>query len=140
VKIAANACNKKRATFGKSNLSECQARSSKLAMMLETQTSRCEQPLLSILSLNREHYQNGNSHNDACTTLTDGDQMLAQTVARRVAAPVARRGFTTTRARPDQYNFTPYHYSEGPRSNLPFNTQTRFFAVRYWAFMGTKHE
>ncbi|TGZ83791.1 hypothetical protein EX30DRAFT_298756, partial [Ascodesmis nigricans] len=27
-----------------------------------------------------------------------------------------------------------YHYPEGPRSNLPFNPMTRFFAVRYIAF------
>jgi cytochrome c oxidase subunit 7c len=60
--------------------------------------------------------------------------MLAQSAvrARLAVAPVARRGFSTTRARFD----SPYHYPEGPRSNLPFNTQTRFFAVRYWAFMG----
>lgn len=65
--------------------------------------------------------------------------MLAQTALRaRLAAPVARRGFTTTRARPDQYNFSPYHYPEGPRTNLPFNTQSRFFALRYWGFMGTR--
>ncbi|RKF62354.1 putative cytochrome-c oxidase chain viic [Erysiphe neolycopersici] len=30
---------------------------------------------------------------------------------------------------------SPYHYPEGPRSNLPFNPLTRFFIVRYWTFM-----
>ncbi|KAI5784570.1 cytochrome c oxidase subunit VIIc-domain-containing protein [Geopyxis carbonaria] len=29
-----------------------------------------------------------------------------------------------------------YHYPEGPRSNLPFNPMTRFFAARYIAFCG----
>ncbi|KAI6248234.1 Cytochrome c oxidase subunit 8, mitochondrial [Erysiphe necator] len=30
---------------------------------------------------------------------------------------------------------SPYHYPEGPRSNIPFNPLTRFFIVRYWTFM-----
>ncbi|CCU79477.1 cytochrome-c oxidase chain VIIc [Blumeria hordei DH14] len=30
---------------------------------------------------------------------------------------------------------SPYHYPEGPRTNIPFNPLTRFFIVRYWAFM-----
>ncbi|KAF3070369.1 hypothetical protein GL218_00834 [Daldinia childiae] len=34
-------------------------------------------------------------------------------------------------------SLSPYHYSEGPRSNLPFNTKTRFFALRYWGYMFT---
>lgn len=50
-----------------------------------------------------------------------------------VARIVARRAFSTTRAQLS----SPYHYPEGPRSNLPFNTKTRFFGVRYWAFMLT---
>jgi cytochrome c oxidase subunit 7c len=49
-----------------------------------------------------------------------------------VARIVARRAFSTTRARLS----SPYHYPEGPRSNLPFNTKTRFFALRYWGFLG----
>ncbi|QSZ31602.1 hypothetical protein DSL72_001169 [Monilinia vaccinii-corymbosi] len=44
---------------------------------------------------------------------------------------VARRGFHSTRAQMS----SPYHYPEGPRSNIPFNPHTRFFAVRYWGFM-----
>lgn len=50
-----------------------------------------------------------------------------------VARIVARRAFSTTRAQLS----SPYHYPEGPRSNLPFNTKTRFFAVRYWGFLIT---
>ncbi|KAK6600696.1 cytochrome-c oxidase chain VIIc [Botrytis cinerea] len=41
---------------------------------------------------------------------------------------VARRGFHSTRAQMG----SPYHYPEGPRSNIPFNPNTRFFALRYW--------
>ncbi|KAK3684034.1 hypothetical protein B0T22DRAFT_268881 [Podospora appendiculata] len=43
---------------------------------------------------------------------------------------VARRGFQTTRAQLS----SPYHYAEGPRSNLPFNTKTKFFWLRYLSF------
>ena len=59
-------------------------------------------------------------------------QMLARP-ALRSANTIARRGFHTTRP---QFA-SPYHYPEGPRSNIPFNPLTRFFAVRYWGFMGT---
>ena len=48
---------------------------------------------------------------------------------------IARRGFRTSAARLS----SPYHYPEGPRSNLPFNPLTKFFAVRYWGTMG-EHE
>ena len=59
-------------------------------------------------------------------------------VASRVASQrvmtslISRRAFHATRARMS----SPYHYPEGPRNNIPFNPLTRFFAVRYWAFMG----
>ncbi|KAI1159521.1 cytochrome-c oxidase chain VIIc [Nemania serpens] len=52
---------------------------------------------------------------------------------RLLTALVARRAFHATRARLS----SPYHYPEGPYSNLPFNTKTRFFAFRYWAYMFT---
>lgn len=52
--------------------------------------------------------------------------------ARTASQQLARRGFHSSRA---QFA-SPFHYPEGPRSNLPFNTQTRFFAFRYWTFMG----
>ncbi|KAJ5232464.1 hypothetical protein N7468_005420 [Penicillium chermesinum] len=53
------------------------------------------------------------------------------TAARARLATVARRGFSTTRSQ----LASPYHYAEGPRSNIPFNPKTKFFAVRYWSFM-----
>lgn len=46
---------------------------------------------------------------------------------------LGRRGFHSTRA---QFA-SPYHYPEGPRSNIPFNPLTRFFWLRYWGFMGS---
>ncbi|KZF25745.1 hypothetical protein L228DRAFT_244642 [Xylona heveae TC161] len=59
--------------------------------------------------------------------------MLARSAARATSmtSQVARRGFHTTRAQMS----SPYHYPEGPRSNIPFNPLTKFFAVRYWTFM-----
>ncbi|KAK3344310.1 cytochrome c oxidase subunit VIIc-domain-containing protein [Lasiosphaeria hispida] len=44
---------------------------------------------------------------------------------------VARRGFQTTRAQLS----SPYHYPEGPYTNIPFNPKTKWFAFRYWGFM-----
>ncbi|EAW25414.1 cytochrome c oxidase VIIc family protein [Aspergillus fischeri NRRL 181] len=53
--------------------------------------------------------------------------------ARMATSFVARRGFSTTRAQLG----SPYHYAEGPRSNIPFNPLTKYFFWRYWAFMIT---
>ncbi|QSS63702.1 cytochrome c oxidase subunit 8p, partial [Histoplasma capsulatum] len=59
--------------------------------------------------------------------------MLAQSATRaRMATSVARRGFHTTQPQMS----SPFHYPEGPRTNLPFNPLTKRFAWRYWAFMG----
>ncbi|KAF2235142.1 hypothetical protein EV356DRAFT_128677 [Viridothelium virens] len=55
--------------------------------------------------------------------------MLSRT-AMRAPTMVARRGFHSTRAQMS----SPYHYPEGPRSNIPFNPLTRFFWLRYWGF------
>ncbi|KAI5307980.1 hypothetical protein KEM55_006887 [Ascosphaera atra] len=57
--------------------------------------------------------------------------MFARSFARAGLANnmIARRGFSTTRAQLSG------HYPEGPRSSIPFNPITRFFAVRYWAFI-----
>ena len=63
-------------------------------------------------------------------------KMLPQTAARaRIASSaVVRRAFHTSRPQLS----SPYHYPEGPRSNLPFNPLTKWFAIRYWGFMGKK--
>ncbi|KAF2471629.1 uncharacterized protein BDR25DRAFT_260122 [Lindgomyces ingoldianus] len=61
--------------------------------------------------------------------------MLSRAAFRAAANPaiIARRGFQSTRAQLS----SPYHYPEGPRSNLPFNPLTKWFAFRYWAFCAT---
>jgi cytochrome c oxidase subunit 7c len=61
--------------------------------------------------------------------------MLARAPLRSTASAaqqiVARRAFTTTRARMS----SPYHYPEGPLSNIPFNPRKKGFAIGYWSFM-----
>ncbi|KZZ97342.1 cytochrome-c oxidase chain VIIc-like protein [Moelleriella libera RCEF 2490] len=59
--------------------------------------------------------------------------MLPRAAARTTTTLVPRRGFHATRARMS----SPYHYPEGPYSNLPFNPHKKYFAVGYWAFMAT---
>ncbi|KAK3986641.1 hypothetical protein QBC44DRAFT_247822 [Cladorrhinum sp. PSN332] len=57
--------------------------------------------------------------------------MLARAAIR--AAPrnvVARRGFQTTRAQLS----SPYHYPDGPLSNIPFNPRKKGFAIKYWTY------
>ncbi|CAG8393979.1 unnamed protein product [Penicillium salamii] len=51
--------------------------------------------------------------------------------ARMATSFAARRGFSTTRTQLG----SPYHYAEGPRTNIPFNPLTKFFFLRYWGFM-----
>jgi cytochrome c oxidase subunit 7c len=43
---------------------------------------------------------------------------------------VSRRMFHATRARLS----SPYHYPEGPYTNIPFNPKSRTFFIQYWAF------
>jgi hypothetical protein len=64
--------------------------------------------------------------------------MLARATLRtgnQLAAATARRGFHATRAQLS----SPYHYPEGPLSNLPFNPRKRGpgFAIGYWTFCVT---
>ena len=44
---------------------------------------------------------------------------------------LARRGFHSTRARLS----SPYHYPEGPRSNIPFDPLSKYFFYQYWGTM-----
>ncbi|OLN87183.1 hypothetical protein CCHL11_03697 [Colletotrichum chlorophyti] len=59
--------------------------------------------------------------------------MLARAAARAVPqtrSVVARRGFQTTRAQMS----SPYHYPEGPYSNLPFNPKSKWFGLGFWSY------
>jgi hypothetical protein len=71
--------------------------------------------------------------------------MLARATFRAAATPaaVARRGFQTTRAArgghgPTAAGQSPYHYPEGPRSNLPFDPLKKGFAIKFWAYAGKR--
>ena len=67
--------------------------------------------------------------------MTPAVQMLSRSAMRMPTVAnqiVARRTFSSTRMQ----LASPYHYPEGPRSNLPFNPLTKFFAIRFWGFMG----
>ncbi|KAI5456536.1 cytochrome-c oxidase chain VIIc-like protein [Mariannaea sp. PMI_226] len=59
--------------------------------------------------------------------------MLSRAAARTTTSLVARRGFHATRARLS----SPYHYPEGPYSNIPFNPRKKTFGLLFWTFMGT---
>lgn len=59
--------------------------------------------------------------------------MISRAAARTTTTLVTRRGFHATRARMS----SPYHYPEGPYTNIPFNPRGKWFGVKYWAFMAT---
>lgn len=63
--------------------------------------------------------------------LTPSQMYASSAIRARLATAAARRGFSTTRT---QFG-SPYHYAEGPRTNIPFNPLTKHFFWRYWAFM-----
>lgn len=86
-------------------------------------------PTKSIISLSLDKVRLSRSSTSFRLTV----QMIGR--ATRAAAPaISRRTFTSTRAQ----LASPFHYPEGPRSNLPFNPNTKFFAIRYWTFMSRR--
>ncbi|KAF2278095.1 putative cytochrome c subunit [Westerdykella ornata] len=70
--------------------------------------------------------------------------MLSRSAFRAAANPtaVARRGFQSTRVSrgghgPTAAGASPYHYPEGPRSNLPFDPLKKGFAFKFWGYAAT---
>jgi len=59
--------------------------------------------------------------------------MLSRAAARTTTSLVSRRGFHATRARMS----SPYHYPEGPYTNIPFNPRSKYFGLGFWSFMAT---
>ncbi|RDA85505.1 hypothetical protein CP532_2175 [Ophiocordyceps camponoti-leonardi (nom. inval.)] len=55
--------------------------------------------------------------------------MLSRAATRTTTQLVSRRAFHATRPRMS----SPYHYPEGPYSNLPFNPRSKWFGVFYWS-------
>ncbi|KYK56200.1 hypothetical protein DCS_08168 [Drechmeria coniospora] len=58
-------------------------------------------------------------------------KMFSRAAARTTTTLVSRRGFHATRARLS----SPYHYPEGPYSNIPFNPRGKGFALGFWTFV-----
>ena len=59
-------------------------------------------------------------------------QMFSSAIRAKMATSfAARRGFPPLAPS----SVAPYHYAEGPRTNIPFNPMTKHFFWRYWAFM-----
>lgn len=59
--------------------------------------------------------------------------MFSAAATRTTTTLVSRRAFHATRARMS----SPYHYPEGPYTNLPFNPHSKWFGVGFWGFMVT---
>ncbi|KAL1898916.1 hypothetical protein Sste5346_003327 [Sporothrix stenoceras] len=57
--------------------------------------------------------------------------MLSRAAIRTSQAVAGRRAFHSS---PSRFS-SPYHYPEGPYSNLPFNPKGKFFGVGYWTSM-----
>ncbi|RDA94603.1 hypothetical protein CP533_2463 [Ophiocordyceps camponoti-saundersi (nom. inval.)] len=55
--------------------------------------------------------------------------MLSRAATRTTTQLVSRRAFHATRPR----MMSPYHYPEGPYSNLPFNPRSKWFPICYWS-------
>ncbi|TQV94312.1 hypothetical protein V2A60_002653 [Cordyceps javanica] len=60
-------------------------------------------------------------------------KMFSRAATRTTTTLVSRRAFHATRARMS----SPYHYPEGPYTNLPFNPHNKWFGLGYWSFMAT---
>jgi cytochrome c oxidase subunit 7c len=71
----------------------------------------------------------------ASASCIDPQQMPLRPAPRSLTrALLQRRPFHSTRAR--RSGDSPYHYPEGPRSNLPFNPRGKYFRVKYFAVIG----
>ncbi|OAA55801.1 cytochrome-c oxidase chain VIIc-like protein [Niveomyces insectorum RCEF 264] len=57
--------------------------------------------------------------------------MFSRAAIRTSQAVAGRRAFHATPARFS----SPYHYPEGPYSNIPFNPKSKYFGVIYWTSM-----
>ncbi|ERS95844.1 cytochrome c oxidase subunit 7c [Sporothrix schenckii 1099-18] len=57
--------------------------------------------------------------------------MLSRAAIRTSQAVAGRRAFHST---PLRFS-SPYHYPEGPYSNIPFNPKSKFFGIGYWTSM-----
>lgn len=59
--------------------------------------------------------------------------MLSRAATRTTTSLVTRRAFHSTRPRMS----SPYHYAEGPYTNIPFNPHKRGFGIMFWTYAAT---
>lgn len=59
--------------------------------------------------------------------------MLSRAAVRATTQVAGRRGFHATRSQMS----SPYHYPEGPYSNIPFNPRKKTFPIMFWTYCAT---
>lgn len=57
-------------------------------------------------------------------------QMFSRAAVRATTQVAGRRGFHATRSQMS----SPYHYPEGPYTNIPFNPKAKTFPILFWGF------
>lgn len=60
-------------------------------------------------------------------------QMFSRAAVRATTQVTGRRGFHATRPR----MISPYHYAEGPYTNIPFNPKAKTFPILFWGYAAT---
>lgn len=56
--------------------------------------------------------------------------MLSRAAVRATTRVAGRRGFHATRSQMS----SPYHYPEGPYTNIPFNPKKKSFPIMFWGY------
>ncbi|KAJ4424238.1 hypothetical protein N0V82_001104 [Gnomoniopsis sp. IMI 355080] len=59
--------------------------------------------------------------------------MFSRVAVRATTQVAGRRGFHATRSQMS----SPYHYPEGPYTNIPFNPKAKTFPLLFWGFCAT---
>lgn len=59
--------------------------------------------------------------------------MFSRAAVRATTQVAGRRGFHATRSQMS----SPYHYAEGPYTNIPFNPKAKTFPLLFWGFCAT---
>lgn len=59
--------------------------------------------------------------------------MFSRAAVRATTQVAGRRGFHATRSQMS----SPYHYAEGPYTNIPFNPKKKTFPILFWGYCAT---
>lgn len=59
--------------------------------------------------------------------------MFSRAAVRATTQVAGRRGFHATRSQMS----SPYHYAEGPYTNIPFNPKKKGFPILFWGYCAT---